>query len=80
MKYVYLMQSLQYPGKRYVGITSDLGKRLKAHNAGQSVHTALYEPWELVAAIWFENNDRATDFERYLKSGSGHAFARRHLW
>jgi predicted GIY-YIG superfamily endonuclease len=80
MKYVYLIRSLQYPGKRYVGITSGLEKRLEAHNAGQSVHTALFKPWKLVVAVQFENNDRAAEFETYLKSGSGHAFARRHLW
>jgi len=80
MKYVYLMRSIQYPRIRYVGITSDLEKCLEAHNAGKSVHTALFKPWKLVVAVQFENNDRAAEFEAYLKSGSGHAFARRHVW
>jgi len=31
-------------------------------------------------AIGFENHARAVGFERYLKSGSGRAFAARHLW
>ena len=80
MKYVYLIRSLQYPRRRYVGITTDLDKHLEAHNAGQSVHTALSKPWNLAVAVQFENDDRAAAFEAYRKSGSGHAFARRHSW
>ena len=33
MKYVYLLQSVTHPEQRYVGLTSDLEKRLSAHNA-----------------------------------------------
>jgi hypothetical protein len=43
-------------------------------------HTAEYAPWEIHVAIRFRDDRRAADFERYLKSGSGHAFANRHLW
>ena len=80
MKYVYLLQSYAFPGKRYVGITADLEGRVAVHNAGGSPHTAPFRPWKIVAAIRFENDGRAGDFEQYLKSGSGHAFAKRHLW
>ena len=80
MKYVYLLQSLSFPSKHYVGITSTLNKRFADHNAGKSPHTSKYKPWKLVAAIRFADNARATSFEKYLKSGSGRAFARRHFW
>ena len=80
MKFVYLLQSLRYPNRRYIGITTDVEKRLASHNFGQSSHTANFRPWKLVVAVQFENNGRAAEFEAYLKSGSGHAFARRHLW
>jgi predicted GIY-YIG superfamily endonuclease len=80
MKYVYLLQSISDPKKRYIGITGDLNKRLIAHNAGRSPHTSKFKPWKVVVAIKFSNNNKADAFERYLKSGSGHAFAQRHFW
>jgi predicted GIY-YIG superfamily endonuclease len=76
MKYVYLLQSIPCPDNKYVGITTDLNKRLKEHNAGKSPHTAKFKPWKVVVAIRFADNRRADAFEKYLKSGSGYAFAR----
>ena len=80
MKYVYLLQSVHHPDQRYVGLTSAVEERLKAHNAGKSPHTAKYLPWKLVAAIRFEDDAKAVAFERYLKSGAGRGFAKRHFW
>jgi putative endonuclease len=80
VKYVYLLQSLHHPDRRYVGLTSDFEARVRAHNAGKSPHTCRHRPWRLVVAIGFEDDCRAEQFERYLKSGSGRAFANRHLW
>jgi len=80
MKYVYLLQSLANPTQRYVGLTSNLEKRLSAHNSGQSSHTAKFRPWELVGYLAFEDESKAVDFEQYLKSGSGRAFAKKSLW
>ncbi len=80
MKYVYLLQSTSRPDKRYVGFTSDFQARLKEHNAGKSPHTAKHCPWKPVVVIRFDDDRRANAFERYLKGGSGHAFARRHFW
>ena len=80
MKYVYLIRSLAVPNQRYVGVTTNLEDRLRAHNAGKSPHTSKYPPWELVTHVCFTDDQRAIDFERYLKSGSGHAFANKRLW
>lgn len=80
MRYVYLLQSEAVPTARYVGVTADLKRRLAEHNAGQSPHTARSTPWRLVTYVAFSDEDQAIDFERYLKSGSGHAFARKRLW
>lgn len=80
MKYVYLLQSRTVPWKRYIGITTDLENRLMAHNTGRSSHTARFRPWKVVVSIRFEDDARAEEFERYLKSGSGNAFAHRRLW
>jgi len=80
MKYVYLIRSKSHPKQSYIGITSDLKKRLIIHDSGGSVHTSKFKPWELVAYVAFSDSERAVAFERYLKSGSGRAFAKKRLW
>ena len=60
-------------------MTSDVVTRLGFHHAGLSSHTADAIPWELVVWTTFANADRAVEFEQYLKSGSGRAFANRHF-
>ena len=77
MFYVYLIESLTCERQRYVGFTADLRRRLEEHNAGKSAHTSKYRPWKLVI---FSDQAKAESFERYLKSGSGHAFASKRLW
>ncbi|MGD9592466.1 MAG: GIY-YIG nuclease family protein [Candidatus Berkiella sp.] len=78
--YVYLLQSLSSPDQKYIGSTRNLKKRLAMHNDGKSYHTAKFIPWELTNAIWFKNKAKAKEFEKYIKHGSGHAFARKHFW
>ena len=80
MRYVYLLQSEAFTGERYIGITAHLRKRLAEHNAGRSPHTSKYAPWRLVTYVAFSDKQKAETFERYLKSGSGHAFASKRLW
>ena len=80
MHYVYLLESLSHPEERYVGVTSDLRQRLRDHNTGQSTYTKRYLPWRIVTYLAFSDRAKAEDFERYLKSGSGHAFARKRFW
>ena len=79
MKFVYLIQSIPFPNQRYIGITSDVEHRLKAHNEGGSPHTSKYKPWELKTYVVFSNPEKAAKFEKHLKSGSGRAFASRHF-
>ena len=78
--HVYLLRSTVDPTKRYVGLTSDLKKRLGQHISGSSPYTSRFGPWELVVAVYFTDRRRAEAFERYLKHGSGHAFANRYFW
>jgi putative endonuclease len=80
MWYVYLLESIAFPGQRYIGLTSNIDRRLAEHNAGKSLHTSKSVPWQLVTYIVFSNEEKAISFERYLKSGSGHAFARKRFW
>jgi predicted GIY-YIG superfamily endonuclease len=56
-----------------------LKQRLPEHNAGKCPHTAQYRPWRLKFYATFETLELAQAFERYLKRGSGHSFAKRHL-
>jgi len=78
--YVYLIESLSTQVKRYVGMTADLKQRLQEHNAGKSSHTSKFKPWRLMTYVAFTDRAKAQAFERYLKSGSGHAFANKRLW
>ena len=78
--YVYLIESLRMQGERYVGMTTDLKQRLREHNQGKSSHTSKFSPWKLITYVAFTDRAKAEAFERYLKSGSGHAFARKRLW
>ncbi len=79
MKYVYLLESISHPDQDYVGLTGDLRARMKKHNAGESPHTSKYKPWRLVTYLAFSDADRAVQFERYMKSHSGRAFAKKRL-
>lgn len=76
---VYLLQSLGHPDQFYTGLCGDVQARVAAHNAGQSPHTSKYRPWKLLSYHWFEEEQTAAAFERYLKSGSGRAFAAKRL-
>jgi putative endonuclease len=75
--YVYHIQSIEFPNQIYVGYTRNLKERIATHNAGGSVYTALHRPWKLVAFHGFEDELKAIRFERYLKSSSGKAFAKK---
>ncbi len=80
MFYVYLIRSLKDTSQTYIGNTENLKQRLETHNSGGSVHTKQYRPWELIAFFGFKNKLKATAFEKYLKSGSGRAFAAKRFW
>jgi predicted GIY-YIG superfamily endonuclease len=79
MKYVYILNSAGSNERYYVGVTDDLKSRLVRHNAGEVPHTAKYLPWKLKTYVAFSDEAKAFAFEKYLKSGSGRAFAKRRL-
>jgi predicted GIY-YIG superfamily endonuclease len=76
---VYVLKSETDTGRYYTGLTSNVAARLDAHNSGQCPHTASGKPWIIDVIVEFADEPRAVAFERYLKSGSGGAFAKRHL-
>jgi len=77
--YVYVLRSLTAPERRYTGATGNLESRLRAHNCGRCPHTAKHVPWKIEIAVAFRCKERAVAFEKYLKSHSGRAFAKRHF-
>ena len=76
---VYVLKSATCEERHYIGLTSDVPARLADHNAGRCAHTARHRPWHLHVSIQLPDEQRAIAFERYLKSGSGRAFAKRHF-
>jgi putative endonuclease len=79
MIYVYIPQSIGEPQRFYIGVMKDLKERQQEHNAGEVFHTAKFKPWAVKNYFAFEDHKKAHAFEKYLKSGSGRAFAKRHF-
>jgi putative endonuclease len=78
MKYVYILQSID-SAHFYTGVTDDLRARLAKHNAGEVPHTSKYKPWRVKTCVAFSDEAQAFKFEKYLKSPSGRAFAKKRL-
>ena len=80
--YVY---SLQTQGRQhwYVGVTNDINRRLYEHNNGLGTYTSKHlqesNLWELQSCTMFKDRQKAEKFEKYLKSHTGRAFAKRFL-
>jgi putative endonuclease len=79
MKYVYILESIEFAGRHYTGVTDDLRQRLTKHNAGEVPHTSKYKPWQTKTYLAFSDENQAFAFEKYLKSASGRAFAKKRL-
>jgi predicted GIY-YIG superfamily endonuclease len=77
--YVYILQSINKPDRYYTGFTEDIESRLKSHNQGNNPHTSKYRPWKIKTTIAFADRQRALDFEAYIKTPSGRAFAKKRL-
>lgn len=77
--YVYILQSLKDPSRKYIGATKDIKTRLSKHNKGDVAHSSKFRPWKFSIAIWFGEDKKAWSFEKYLKTGSGWAFINRHF-
>ena len=80
MYYVYYLQSEKFPEKYYVGLTTDVERRLKEHNSGKSIHSNKYKPWILINYTAFLHEATAKAFEEYLKTSSGRAFAKKRFY
>ncbi|MCU0443253.1 MAG: GIY-YIG nuclease family protein [Bacteroidia bacterium] len=74
---VYLLKCID--GTIYTGCTSNLEKRLASHSKGEVLYTSTRLPIQLITYISFTDKYKAYNFEKYLKSGSGKAFANKRL-
>ena len=79
MKFVYILRSLDFPDRYYTGITDNVEGRLRRHNARDVPHTSKFAPWAVKTYVAFSDEDQALKFEKYLKSPSGRAFAKKRL-
>jgi putative endonuclease len=73
MFFVYVLYS-ETAGRRYVGMSSDPGNRLKQHNGGFTRSTKAYRPWIIVHIEEYGTLAEARNREKYLKSGSGREY------
>lgn len=75
--YVYLLKLSN--GDFYVGRSDNLKRRIGEHKRGEDQTTSKFLPIKLVTYFAFDNKTNAVKFEKYLKTGSGIAFRRKHL-
>ena len=77
MWHVYLLKCID--STIYSGCTSNLEERLQRHRKGEVSYTSTRLPVEVITYVTFTNKYKAFNFEKYLKSGSGKAFANKRL-
>ncbi len=77
MYYVYIL--LCKDGRPYTGCTVNLKDRLERHKMGNIPATKDRLPVKLVSYFALDDKYKAFNFEKYLKSGSGRVFLKRHL-
>ncbi|MBL7856772.1 MAG: GIY-YIG nuclease family protein [Cyclobacteriaceae bacterium] len=70
---VYVIRSLKRT-YNYVGLTSDLEKRIERHQKGYEKTTRPYRPFKLILVEYFPTRLEARKREKYLKSGVGKEF------
>ncbi len=75
MWYVYFLEVTN--GDIYVGSTNDLRRRVKSHQDGHVLSTKQHLPVALKSYVAVETEVRARALERYFKSGSGKAVAKK---
>ena len=66
-------------GRVYTGCTRDVEKRIREHHEGKIQFTKSRLPVRVMVMIRFVDRLKAFQFEKYLKSGSGRSFLKRHF-
>ncbi len=76
---MYYVYSLKCKDGYYIGYTKDLKNRFKRHKSGGSIATRDRRPLSLDFYFATADKHKALKLEKYLKSGSGRAFTKKHL-
>ena len=76
--YVYILKS-EKDGKRYIGLTGDLERRISEHNSGKVRSTKNRRPLTLIYYEEFGSKEEATKRERFYKSGRGREYIKKEL-
>ncbi len=71
--FVYALKSVER-NYLYVGMTSDINRRVIEHNYGENKSTKAYRPFVLIYSEGFPDRVSARKKEKYLKSGIGKEF------
>jgi len=77
--HVYILKSINVQ-KTYVGMTQNIERRFKEHNAGQTSSTKAFTPWIILFAESFETRGEARNKEKYLKSAAGRRWIKHHFF
>ncbi|MDP3800043.1 MAG: GIY-YIG nuclease family protein [bacterium] len=77
--YIYVLESVKFSGRLYVGYTKDLVKRLKEHNLGLNFSTKSCKPWKVIHYEAYINEIDAKRREKYIKSSQGARLLKRML-
>ncbi len=75
MWYVYFLQLSN--DDIYIGSTNDLRRRFHSHRNGLVTSTKAHVPAVLKSYVAVASEEKARQLERYFKSGSGKAFAKK---
>lgn len=79
MHFVYVLES-ELTKRWYIGYTTNINDRLKAHNDGKNTSTSHGGPWKLIYYEAYIEKMDALGREKFLKSGSGHRFLQKQMW
>ncbi|MBL8629701.1 MAG: GIY-YIG nuclease family protein [Rhodospirillaceae bacterium] len=64
----------------YVGSTNDLKRRVASHENGDVRSTKPHVPVQLLSYVAVQTDAKARELEKYFKSGSGKAIAKKRFW
>jgi putative endonuclease len=78
MYYVYILKCKN--NRPYIGYANNIKNRIERHRKGYIPATKSLLPIELISYFAFSNKYTAFKFEKYLKSGSGRAFMKKHFF
>jgi putative endonuclease len=65
--FMYILKSVKYPGKKYIGFTKQPQQRLIQHNNGESTYTRSFRPWKIIYYEAYASRKDAYERERQLK-------------